>query len=104
MSDAVMRDWSFRGGRLAKGLLVVSAMIVSSLGVAQTQSDYRTLIDKGNTQLQADDAESARKAGEAAVHQDASRWEGYALAGGALMNLRRYEEATDMLSKAIERA
>jgi tetratricopeptide (TPR) repeat protein len=89
---------------LTKGLLVVSAMIVSSLGVAQAQSDYRTLIDTGNTQLQAEDAESARKAAEAAIHQDASRWEGYALAGGALMNLRRYEEATDMLSKAIERA
>jgi tetratricopeptide (TPR) repeat protein len=89
---------------LAKGLLVTSAMFVSSLGFAQAQSDYRTLIDKGNTQLQAGDAESARKAGEAATHQDATRWEGYALEGGALMNLKRYEEATDMLSKAIERA
>jgi tetratricopeptide (TPR) repeat protein len=104
MSNVVIRHGSFRGSRLAKGLLVVSAMIVSSLGFAQAESNYRTLIDKGNTQLQAGNAQSATTIGEAAIHEDASRWEGYALAGGALMNLKRYEEATDMLSKAIEKA
>jgi hypothetical protein len=33
--------------------------------------------------------------GEAAIKMNADRWEGYALAGGALMNLKRYEEAAE---------
>ncbi len=39
-----------------------------------------------------------------AIKIGADRWEGYALMGSALMNLKRYEDAADALSKAIERA
>jgi tol-pal system protein YbgF len=55
-------------------------------------------------QLQAGSAEQAVSSGRSAIKMSAGRWEGYALAGGALMNLKRYEEAADTLSKAIERA
>jgi tetratricopeptide (TPR) repeat protein len=89
---------------LVKGLLVIVALSAPSLGFAQISSEYMALIQQGNAQLQAGDVQSARKAGEAAVHQDATRWEGYALAGGAFMNLKRYEDAADRLSAAIERA
>jgi tetratricopeptide repeat protein len=54
--------------------------------------------------LQAGTADQALAAGEQAIKMDAGRWEGYALAGGALMNLKRYEEAADRLSSAIEHA
>jgi tol-pal system protein YbgF len=65
---------------------------------------YDALIQQGKSQLQAGNAERAAASGKAAIKISTERWEGYALVGGALMNLRRYEEAADTLSKAIERA
>ena len=78
-------------------LLIVSA-------VSQTASDYDGLVQKGKTQLQAGSADLALASGEVVIKINADRWEGYALAGGALMNLKRYEEGADRLSQAISRA
>jgi tol-pal system protein YbgF len=64
---------------------------------------YEALIQRGESQLDGS-AEQAVAAGKAAVKMSPGRWEGYALIGGALMNLKRYEEGADMLSNAIERA
>jgi tetratricopeptide (TPR) repeat protein len=69
----------------------------------QAASGYEALIQQGKSQLQAGSAEQAAASGKSAIKMNAGRWEGYALAGGALMNLKRYEEAADTLSKAIDR-
>jgi len=71
---------------------------------AQTASSFDAIIQQGNAQLKAGNNESALTTGESASKNRPDRWEGYALVGGALMNLKRYEEAADALSKAIDRA
>jgi len=71
---------------------------------AQSEPGYDVLIQQGNAQLQAGSTDQALTSGEAAIKIRADRWEGYALAGSALMNLKRYEDSADALSKAIERA
>ncbi len=68
------------------------------------QSGYEVLIQQGKAQLQAGHADQALASGEQAIKLDAKNWEGYALAGGALMNLKRYDEAITEFSDAIERA
>ena len=65
---------------------------------------YDALITQGNALLQAGSDDQALNSGEAAIKIKADRWEGYALAGSALMHLKRYEDAADALSKAIDRA
>jgi tetratricopeptide (TPR) repeat protein len=72
--------------------------------VAQGGAEYDALIQRGNAQLQARTPDQALATGEQAIKMDATRWEGYALAGGALMNLKRYDEAIDTLSKSIDHA
>jgi tetratricopeptide (TPR) repeat protein len=89
---------------ISKSLFAAALLVIALPVVAQVPASYGTLIQEGNAQLQALDAEAARKTGETAIHTDANRWEGYALEGGALMNLKRYEEAADTLSEAIKRA
>jgi tetratricopeptide (TPR) repeat protein len=84
-------------------LFVVSALFFSVTAGGQT-TDYDALVQKGKAQLQAGSADLALASGEAAIKMNADRWEGYALAGGALMNLKRYEEAADKFSHAIDRA
>lgn len=71
---------------------------------AQSTASYDGLVQEGNRQLQAGNLTDALAAGNQAIALDRGRWQGYALAGGALMNLKRYEEAADSLSKAIDRA
>jgi tetratricopeptide (TPR) repeat protein len=71
---------------------------------AQSEPGFDVLIQQGNAQLQAGSTDQALTSGEAAIKIRADRWEGYALAGRALMNLKRYEDSADALSKAIERA
>ena len=71
---------------------------------AQSESGYDAFIKQGNAQLQGGSADQALESGELAIKMNADRWEGYALVGGALTNLKRYEDAADALSKAIERA
>lgn len=66
---------------------------------AQTAADHEASVQKGKTQLQAGTADLALGSGEAAIKMNADR-EGYALASGTLMNLKRHEEAADKLSEA----
>jgi hypothetical protein len=72
--------------------------------VGQTGSDYDTLVHQGNSQLQAGSNDVALTTANTAIKLNADRWEAYALAGGALMNLKRYEDAADDFSDAIKRA
>jgi hypothetical protein len=85
-----------------------AVLLFSTLGVclcmghAQTGASYDALIQQGKTELQAGNSAQALASGQQAVQLDAARWEAYALAGGALMNLKRYEEAADALSESIK--
>jgi hypothetical protein len=87
-----------------------AVLLFSTLGVclcmghAQTGASYDALIQQGKTELQAGNSAQALASGQQAVQLDANRWEAYALAGGALMNLKRYEEAADALSESIKHA
>jgi tetratricopeptide (TPR) repeat protein len=94
-----MKTLTFRSLFLA---LVLIAVAPYSGG--QTVPGYDALIAQGNALLQTGNADQALKSGEAAIKARADRWEGYSLAGGALLNLKRYEDAADALSKAIDRA
>ena len=85
-------------------LLCLSILFIGHMSTAQNALDYDSIIQKGKVQLQAGTPDLALTAAQQAITLDAGRWEGYALAGGALMNLKRYEEAADRLSNAIERA
>jgi tetratricopeptide (TPR) repeat protein len=88
-----------------RSLCLALALIAgASYSGAQAAPDYDAFITQGNALLKAGNAVQALNAGEGAIKFRADRWEGYALAGGALMNLKRYEDAADALSKAIDRA
>jgi tetratricopeptide (TPR) repeat protein len=71
---------------------------------AQPGPDYEALVRQGNAQLQTGSNDVALTTAQSAIKLNADRWEAYALAGGALMNLRRYEEAADDFSHAIDHA
>ncbi len=71
---------------------------------AQSAPNYDGLIQKGKAELQAGNNEQALATGERAIKLDPNRWKAYALAGGALMNLKRYEKAADDFSEALKRA
>jgi tetratricopeptide (TPR) repeat protein len=88
------------------GCVLLSFVLVAGVSYsgAQPSLDYDAQVQQGTTELQAGHSDQALRSGQAAIKMSANRWEGYALAGGALMDLRRYEEAADALSKAIERA
>jgi tetratricopeptide (TPR) repeat protein len=94
-----MKTLTFRSLSLALALIAVAPY-----SGGQAAPGYDALITQGNALLQAGNADQALKSGEAAIKAGADRWEGYSLAGGALLNLKRYEDAADALSKAIERA
>jgi tetratricopeptide (TPR) repeat protein len=88
-----------------RSLCLALALIAgASYSGARAAPDYDAFITQGNALLQAGNADQALNAGEGAIRFRADRWEGYALAGSALMNLKRYEDAADALSKAIDRA
>jgi tetratricopeptide (TPR) repeat protein len=94
-----MRTPSFRSLCLSLAL-----MASASHTGAQSEPGYDAFIQQGNAQLQAGSTDQALHSGEMAIKISADRWEGYALVGGALLNLKRYEDAADALSKAIDRA
>ncbi len=86
---------------------LIFCVAVFSCGVAasaQSAAGYNNLIQQGKAQLQTGHPDQALASGEQAIKLDTKDWEGYALAGGALMNLKHYEEAADRLSEAIDRA
>ena len=72
--------------------------------VAQTPSGFEAQISAGQAALAAGSFDRALTLGDAAIRIDPERWDGYALAGMALLNLKQYEPAADALSKAIDRA
>jgi tetratricopeptide (TPR) repeat protein len=86
------------------GCLALSAVLLAGLAQAQTVPTFEDQIQQGQAQLAAGNAESALNLGDAAIRIDPERWDGYALAGQALLALKHYEAAADALSKAIERA
>ncbi len=94
-----MKTRSFRSLYLSFVLIATA----SHSGV-QSEPSYDAFIQQGNEQLQAGRTDQALNSGEGAIKIRTDRWEGYALVGGALLNLKRYEEAADALSKAIDRA
>jgi hypothetical protein len=106
MVSRSIRALLIEGPRCLRCFNTIAAMALTiwcaSAG-AQTATNYDALIQHGKSQLD-DNAERAAAAGKAAIKVSAERWEGYALVGGALMNLRRYEAAADTLSEAIKRA
>ena len=89
---------------ICRVFLIFAVTIGAANGAEPAASGYDSLIQQGKSQLQAGNAEQAAASGKAATKMSTERWEGYALVGGALMNLKRYEAAADTLSKAIERA
>lgn len=93
--------------RAALTKLVVTFVVagnVANIGPAQSPSAYNSVIQQGKMQLQAGHADEALATAEQAIKLDAKNWEGYALAGGALMNLKRYDEAITRFGDAMERA
>jgi tetratricopeptide (TPR) repeat protein len=85
-------------------LLICLVSLSAGVLVAQGTSTYDDLLRQGSDQLQAGQTQGALDAAQKAITVDPARWEAYALAGGALMNQRRNEEAADRLSDAIARA
>jgi tetratricopeptide (TPR) repeat protein len=71
---------------------------------AQSAPDYDALVQQGKAQLQVGNKDAALNSANAAIKANADRWEAYAVAGGAMMNLKRYEEAADEFSHAIDHA
>jgi tetratricopeptide (TPR) repeat protein len=86
--------------------LYLSLLLIASTSHSGTQPEpsYDVLLQQGNEQSQAGRADQALDSAEAATKIRPDRWEGYALEGGALLKMKRYEEAADALSKAIDRA
>jgi hypothetical protein len=87
-----------------RAFLFLSLAMGAAHAAESLASGYDALIQQGKAQLQAGSAEQATTSGKAAIKMSTERWEAYALVGGALMNLKRFEQAADELSKAIERA
>jgi tetratricopeptide (TPR) repeat protein len=82
----------------------VALIFVLSTARGQSTASYDSLVQEGNRQLQTGNSAEALASGNRAIALDHGRWQAYALSGGALMNLKRYEEAADSFSKAIELA
>ncbi len=88
--------------------ILASTVLVAIVGavnaMAQGAAGYEALIQQGKAQLQAGSADQSLSTAEQAIKLDAKNWEGYALAGGALMNLKRYDQAITRFGDAMERA
>jgi tetratricopeptide (TPR) repeat protein len=95
------RPHIFRFGCL--GLLLALATCVP-FALAQSSPSYDTLIQQGKAELQTGSNDQALATGEQAIKLDPSRWEAYALAGGALMNLKHYSRAATDFNEAAKRA
>jgi Tetratricopeptide repeat len=81
------------------------ALLLSLTPVTKAQgTSYDALVQQGNSQLQSGNNEQALASAKTAINTNANRWEAYAIAGGALLNLKRYEEAADQFSHAIDHA
>jgi tetratricopeptide (TPR) repeat protein len=94
--------WDFKGIMMRSIAISVLLVAYLSVGIAQTNTPYYALVQTGKSQLQAGNAGQALVSGETAIKLNPQRWEAHALVGGALMNLKRYEEAADQFSEAIK--
>ena len=90
--------------RILTALCACLVALVAVCAGAQTAPDYDALVRQGNAQLQSGNNDAALRPARAAIKLNANRWEAYAVAGGALLNLQRYEEAADNFSEAIKHA
>lgn len=84
--------------------LYLALVILGGCAWAQTAREYVALVLQGNKQLQAGDNNEALASANAAIKINGDHWEAYALAGGALINLQRCDEAKADLEEAIKRA
>ncbi len=84
--------------------LICATASLSCVEVSAAPSSYEALVQHGNSQLQAGNNDDALASAKAAIGMNPSRWEGYALEGGALINLGRCGEAQTALFRAIKRA
>ncbi len=90
-----------------KHKLVVLLLLLTALAHdagSQATARYDTLVQQGNAQLQAGNPSEALEIGQRATKLAPEKWQAYALTGGALMNLKRYEEAADQFSEGIRLA
>jgi tetratricopeptide (TPR) repeat protein len=85
-------------------LFLVALALGGLSAAAQSTPSYDTLIQRGKTQMQAGNNDQALATGEQAIKLDPNRWQAYALAGGALMNLKHYARAAASFSEAAKRA
>jgi tetratricopeptide (TPR) repeat protein len=88
----------------ARGAVALLVLLFAGSAAAQTAPSYESFVDDGNAQLQGGNLDQALSTGDELIRMDNQRWEGYALAGGALMNLKRYKDAVDRLDQAIKLA
>lgn len=84
--------------------LMALIVTMSFSAIAQIPSDYLALVQQGKTQLQSGNNDAALASANAAIKLDASRWEAYVLAAGALVNLGQCDEAKADANEAIKRA
>lgn len=91
-------------GGIQRLWIILLVLVLSATASSQTASRYDELVHQGNAQLQAGSNDLAFSSANSAIQLNAKRWEAYALAGGALMNLKHYEEAADNFSEAIQLA
>jgi tetratricopeptide (TPR) repeat protein len=89
---------------VAHFFLALFLALSGSHAAAQSAAEYDSLVRQGNSQLEAGSNELALASATSAITANSGRWEAYAIAGGALLNLKRYEEAADQFSHAIDRA
>jgi tetratricopeptide (TPR) repeat protein len=75
-----------------------------ALAQHQSTSNYETLIQRANAQLQNGNNDQALASANAAIKLNAQRWEAYAISGGALKNLSRCDDAVKRFNRAAQLA
>lgn len=85
-------------------LVAIGCLLFNGVFFAQSPASYDALVQQGKTQLQAGNNDAALASANAATKLDTTRWEAYAVAAGALINLKRCDDARASLDNAIKRA
>lgn len=83
--------------RFISSWVVLCCWLLGATALAQPRPSYDSMVQQGKTQLQAGSNDAALASAMAAIKLSSDRWEAYAVAGGALMNLKRYEDAADQI-------
>jgi hypothetical protein len=89
--------------RACLGLVALTLLccVSSAVSFGQSIANYDASVKQGKAQLQAGNNDAALASANAAIKLDGTRWEAYAVAGGALINLKRYDDAEGQLGHAI---